>query len=108
MDNELFAILITVSILLYVILMDGMFLYHKIKNKINKIENDRQKTKYIRDEQSENTLSRVSVLEEQYKNIEKLDIKVDKLTDVVTDIRLKNAEKQLLKLQFFKFFIYKY
>jgi hypothetical protein len=63
------------------------------KNKINKIENDRQKTKYIRDEQSENTLSRVSVLEEQYKNIEKLDIKVDKLTDVVTDIRLKNAEK---------------
>ena len=34
MDNELFAILITVSILLYVILMDGMFLYHKIKNKI--------------------------------------------------------------------------
>ena len=34
MDNELFAILITVSILLYIMLMDGMFLYHKIKNKI--------------------------------------------------------------------------
>ena len=33
-DRELFMILIIVSILIYIMLLDGIFLYHEIKDKL--------------------------------------------------------------------------